>query len=340
MNPTKHSVMRNILSACFIAILILGACSSENERCNLKSEYASVSVQPSISRLDHEMMKLRQTEDVVQFMNAHPSFADNFLGRPDYPHDSLLANSLLSLVSNPGIDTLYQEIQATFPQERLAKDFTEIFQAIRYYYPDFELPQVEVAFTGFANDMFVNDSLLILGLDFYLGEEATYRPKSIPEYILRRYSPEHLMSNSLLFISQKYNLSNQADRSMLADMVYYGKSLYFIETMLPCTPDSLIIGYTAEEVKDTEENADIIWANFIQNKLIYETDYTMKSKFLGERPKTVEIGNKCPGRIGMWLGWQIVRQYMERNPEVTLPELMADTNAQKIFEKSRYKPRT
>ncbi|MDN4166711.1 gliding motility lipoprotein GldB [Cytophagales bacterium LB-30] len=332
--------MRNILSASIIALLLLGACSSESERCNLKSEYAAVSVQPSISRLDHELMKLRQAEEVIHFMDAHPAFADNFLGRQEYPHDSLVVNSLLALVQNPGIDTLYQEIQATFPQDLLNKQFTEIFQAIRYYYPDFELPQIEVGLTGFANDMYVNDKLLILGLDFYLGENATYRPINIPQYILRRYTPEHLMSNSLLFISQKFNLSNETDRSMLADMVYYGKSMYFIETMLPCTPDSLIIGYTAEEVKDTEENADIIWANFIQNELIYETDYTMKLKFLGERPKTVEIGNKCPGRIGMWLGWQIVRQYMERNPEVSLPELMADTNAQKIFEKSRYKPRT
>ncbi|MDQ4140161.1 MAG: gliding motility lipoprotein GldB, partial [Bacteroidota bacterium] len=62
-------------------------------------------------------------------------------------------------------------------------------------------------------------------------------------------------------------------------------------------------------------------------------------KYLEDRPTVPEIDAKCPGRIGRWVGWQIVRIYMEENPDVTLQQLMAEKDAQKIFNESHYKPK-
>ncbi|MBA4057291.1 MAG: gliding motility lipoprotein GldB, partial [Marivirga sp.] len=53
---------------------------------------------------------------------------------------------------------------------------------------------------------------------------------------------------------------------------------------------------------------------------------------------TVQVGEKCPGRIGQWIGWQIVNTYAETQPEMSLPQLMAAGNAQKLFKESAYKP--
>jgi hypothetical protein len=64
----------------------------------------------------------------------------------------------------------------------------------------------------------------------------------------------------------------------------------------------------------------------------------VKQKYLAERPKTIEVGEKCPGRIAQWVGWQIVNRYIETNPETSLPELMQISDANKLFKESRYKP--
>jgi hypothetical protein len=64
----------------------------------------------------------------------------------------------------------------------------------------------------------------------------------------------------------------------------------------------------------------------------------MKQKYLGERPKTIEVGEKCPGRIGQWVGWQIVNKYQETHSETALPELMQISDADKLFKESHYKP--
>ena len=68
------------------------------------------------------------------------------------------------------------------------------------------------------------------------------------------------------------------------------------------------------------------------------TDEFTKKKILGERPKTIELGNECPGRVGAWIGWQIVKNYMDVT-ESTMQELMNNRNHHEIFVKSKYKPK-
>jgi len=120
-------------------------------------------------------------------------------------------------------------------------------------------------------------------------------------------------------------------------MIDHGKSYYLLSKLLPCTSENILIGYTEEEWKESFENDAIIWANFVENKLLYETNHQMKQKFLGERPNVYEIGEKCPGRIGRWLGWQIVKSYVDQTG-VSVQGLMNETDANKLFSASKYKP--
>jgi hypothetical protein len=101
----------------------------------------------------------------------------------------------------------------------------------------------------------------------------------------------------------------------------------------------MILGYTAEQLADTQKNQRIVWEHFIEHQLLYETNHLIKKRYLGTRPFTAEIGPRCPGNIGGWLGWEIIKQYMQRNPKTTLEELMQDTNAQKLFTSSKYRPK-
>jgi uncharacterized protein YneF (UPF0154 family) len=49
---------------------------------------------------------------------------------------------------------------------------------------------------------------------------------------------------------------------------------------------------------------------------------------------------ESPGKIGRWIGWRLVEQYMNQNPEITLDELMKNQNFQEIVKQSGYKPKT
>ena len=260
--------------------------------------------------------------------------------RSQYPHDSLLVNRFYQLLHDPNIDTLWQETQQVFGDlDVVENQFRESFKRIKFFYPDFIVPKVKTVFTGLARDMFLSDTLIIIGLDYYLGNDATFRPLNTPEYILKRYRKENIVPNTLLFISEKYNNTDPEDQSLLADMIYYGKSYYFSKQMLPCVPDSIFLGYTPEEMEDINDNEGIIWANFIENELLYETNHFIKDKFISERPYTFEISQICPGRIGRWVGWEIIKDYHEQKEDISFQQIMANPNAQEIFIGSKYKPR-
>ena len=107
---------------------------------------------------------------------------------------------------------------------------------------------------------------------------------------------------------------------------------------MPCTPDSLFTGYAAFETDDIADHEPVIWASFLENEVLFERNPFIKDKFLSERPKTLEVGENCPGRIGRWVGWRIVQKYAQQHPDITLPELMGQHDAQMIFSESRYKP--
>jgi hypothetical protein len=142
----------------------------------------------------------------------------------------------------------------------------------------------------------------------------------------------------LLGIDPKSNKTSLSDKTVLADMIAYGKAYYFARHMLPCVEDSVLIGYTTDEITGAQANEDLIYARLVENEVLYSTSHQIKQRYIEERPKTLEVGEKCPGRIATWVGWQIVKSFMDRNAGTTLQDLMKLQDAERIFKDSKYKP--
>lgn len=302
---------------------------------------SAIEVNIELERLEDELFLLESKTEVAEFLERNKILKEHFLVSAQYPHDSILVTSLYNRINNSYIDSLLIETREVFNDlSGIVNGFEEAFRHLKHYYPEIKTPKIQTMVTGMgSSELYVSDSLIIIGLDFYLGPGATYRPLGIPAYILERYQKEYIVPASILLLSNNYIKENFQDNTMLADMVYYGKKYYFAKEMMPCTPDSLLIWYSGQELRDVEDNQQIIWAYFVQNQLLYETSHLTKKKYLDERPKVyeIEIGDKCPGRIGTWLGWEIVNKYMKVN-QVDLQSLMIEKDAQKIFTLSNYKP--
>ena len=141
----------------------------------------------------------------------------------------------------------------------------------------------------------------------------------------------------LMGIDGRINKTNPEDKTVLADMVAYGKAYTFTKRMLPCIPDSVLIGYEQKEIDGALYNEAKIWKCMIEDQVLFGTSHMTKQKYIAERPKTTEISAQCPGRIGMWVGWRIADYYLYETNK-SLPELMAEPDAQKVFKLSKYRP--
>lgn len=336
----KRTFFRQFLTPTLFIALQFG-CDNEKEQCVYVPSIKSP-VKIDFVQLEDSIPLINSKAELVNFFTRYPVLRDYMFGRQqNYPHDSVFINSLYDRFTHPGFDTLLMETKKIFGDaSSLKADFQQAFSNIKYYYPEFVPPKIETVISGLETDLVITDTLIAVGLDYYLGREGKYRPR-LYEYLLTRYEPEDIVPSSLLIygISERFNKTNLEDKTVLADMIAYGKSFYFAKHMMPCVPDSTFIWYSGEEMRGAIDNEDLIWARLIEDQVLFSTSHVAKQKFLGDRPKTLEVGEQCPGRIGQWVGWQIVKKYMEAHPDVSLRQLMEMSDADKIFKESRYKPK-
>lgn len=332
--------MSRLVAVMSVLSLWMSSCGVEKEKCVFVPETTGINVDLTFEPLQESFINVTSKDELIQLLTTNPAVRDEIFRRAEYPSDSIFIDEIFIRMTNPYLDTLLMETHRVFGDlTDLKNEFNEAFTNIKYYYPEFTPPKIQTVVSGLDTDLFVSDSLIIVSLDFYLGKGAKYRPK-VYEYLLRKYDPSDIVPSSLLIygISGRFNKTELKDKTVLADMMAYGKAFYFAKHMLPCVADSVFIWYTPSEIKGSRKNEDVIWKRFIESQVLYSTSHKVKQDYLGERPVTVQVGEKCPGRIGQWIGWQIVNKYAETHPEMKLPKLMEADNAQKLFRESGYKP--
>lgn len=330
-------MIRNLFTFLVLSASVV-ACTNKGKEC-VDAPDVGVQIELQTEDLREVIHTITSKQELVDFLAKHEVFRDQFLHRSEYPDDSTFINTLYQRFTNPYFDSLYFETQKVFGDlNSLREEFEQAFTNLHYYYPEYPQPKIQFVITGLDGDLYLSDSLIIVGVDHYLGAGAKYRPRMY-EYILRQYIPENIVASVMLLygIDSKINTTNMNDRTVLADMIAYGKSYYFAKQMLPCKADSILMNYSAAEIAGARKNQDLIWFRLVEDEVLYSTANIMKQRFLGERPKTVEVGPDCPGRIAQWVGWQIVNSYMKNHPDVSLQDLMKKQEADKLFKESKYK---
>ncbi len=339
--------MKNLLFSLFIGIaFVFLACDSKTSNLPQKEvveipseDFEKAKVEVKVERLERALFSIKTTRDVELFLTNNPALVNDYFEVPNAAKEEPFVAKMLAMYTNPKLKEFYNENEQFYGDfADLTTQINGLFSHLVYYYPDYKVPQVKTIVTGFQfdRDFSFSDSLIVISIDYFMGSEARYRPQFF-DYMLARYNKAYMVPMMGLAISSKYDEFDPKDETMIGEMIHYGKAHYFLERMLPELPDSLNIQYTSKEMNEADQNLDVIWGHFIEKKLIFDVNHKTKQRYLGESPKVAVIGDNCPGRIGRWLGWQIVRKYMSENPSVTLQELMKDKNAAEIFKKSKFK---
>ncbi len=307
-----------------LIVLVFSACKD-------KSEPFPV----TIIRLEPDLFKAKTAQEITETIDKSADLQHYFNIQKV---DTSLTNQLFQNVTNADLRQFNNDLHTQFGDlADIKTQLSEAFTNIKNEYPDFKAPKIATVVSGFlGNDLFLSDSLIVIGLDYFGGPTAQYRPQ-LYDYQLRRYQREYIVPSIVFFLSEKYNKSNTIDKTLLADMIWYGKSYEFVKHALPQVADSLVIGYSEQQLTDVYESQADLWAYFIERRALYQTMDSEKQRFMSERPATVEISQACPGGIGRWLGWRIVNKYLKEKPETSLKELMSNSNTQLIFEQSKYR---
>lgn len=287
------------------------------------------------------------TSYLQQLQHDDPVFINDFLRNILNADPALPIDSTASYVNGfikayrPVYDSAEKIFNDFSPYEKQVK---EGLQFVKYYFPNYKLPEKIITYIGPADgygDILSEEGLLV-GLHHHLGKNfQLYKTEMIqnyyPEYISRRFEPDYIPINCIKNIVNDMYPEKGDDKPLVNQMIEKGKRLYLLKKFLPRTDEYKLIGYTNEQLKDCYKHEAAIWDLFIKNSYLQVNDKNIIKNYIDEGPKTQELGEDAPGNIGSFAGWQIVKKYMEKNPATTLQQLMA-LDDEVIFQSAKYKP--
>jgi len=323
----------------FLIAIILFSCSGTGSR-NLNIDVSKIDVPPVlIKRYEKQLFTIDKNsfkESLKKIAPEFPVFLNTDLD------DTLNLIRLHDFIESPLNIKLYDSSLVVFPNlSTYENQLTDAFKRYKFYFPEIELPSVFSYVSGLSFEypiqFYAGD--MIVALDMYLGKDfSEYRRTGLPLYKIERMNNDFLIRdciNEMCF----YTYLEKPGKNVLQRMINEGKRLYFLDAMLPETPDNIKIGYPKQKLNWCIENESKIWAFMIENKILFSSDMLVIRKFFTDGPYSNSFSTDSPARMGEWVGWQIVRAYMNRNPEITLQQLLIEEDSQKILTDSRYKPK-
>jgi gliding motility-associated lipoprotein GldB len=334
--------MKKLFCLMAIAFLSIYAC----QRNPLKPDISGIDVKISIKRLDVDLFKVTpQNQDslIRELRTAYGEFFILYnkniiaLGNPSdaqYPVylQKFLTDSM-RIASKNKVDSVFHSLKW------LENKLETAFRYYKFYFPQKEVPQIYTVISGFNQSVVTTSNALGISLDNYLGAKCSfYRMLGLPQYKKMNMYPEKIPTDALYSWGVSEFEQNDISDNLLSEMIYQGKLLYFLDCMFPDDPDYIKIGYQPDKIDWCKAHENSMWTYLIENKLLYSTDRMNIRRFIGQGPFTASFTNESPGKAGAWIGWQIVRQYMKKNPDISLPELMKENDSQKILSQSGYAP--
>ncbi len=313
-----------------------------------------------ISDIDVKPLKVLRLEDELFSMNTvnfeeknkkitseygpfYENYITGFLRVRGGTNDSLYKAELLKFTHDKDMKETYRYVKNLYPNytiDEINNELTNCVKRFKYHFPKRKLPtRLITCTTAYSYAVAYTDSALVLSLDMFLNDTAVfYQMLNTPKYQLRIVNKNYILP-SLAKGWMLTEFDNEKPvNTLLYHTIFYGKLFYAINALLPNAEDSLLIDYTSQQMKYVNENEKNLWGYFAEKNRLYENNLKTIQELTTDGPFTGSISKDCPPRIAMWLGWQIIRSYMKNNKEVTLEQLMTDSDSQKILSKSKYRP--
>ena len=337
-----------IVVSALCLVTMLGSCRKERQ-------FFPKNIQPeqvNILRFDSALLSLPTDSATMlqeigslyeQFPVMTPVFAEDIVGidRDD-------TASLCGALSHFLTDTLFGFAQTNKREQELFSDISDIrqqlgksFGRLRIIYPDYTIPDIYFIVSGFNAGLFLMDGdavVVVVGADMYLGSDYPYYNRVVYEYQKKTMRRECIAGDVISAVLYNIIPYTSKQNRLLDNMIYRGKIMYLASHLLQEESKWQVMGYSQEEWQWCERNETAIWRLMLDKQDLFKTETIVLTSYLNDGPFTSEISQESPARLGTWIGWRIVEQYMQHNKDVSLAELMAEGDAQKVLEKSGYRP--
>lgn len=305
--------------------------------------------------IDVNIIRFEQYLSELDIYSVQDSIESVYRAYPDF--FPLFTNKIIEIgnVTDPWIGEAFKQYltdQAIFNLTGRVKevfsDFSGIqklvdegFSRVSSVFEQAEVPDIYTYVSGFNQSIVVGEGIMGVSLDKYLGaDEKIYNQvyPPIPQYMKYKMCPDKLPSdiiNSWILTSFE---AQPEQNNLLSNMLIQGRAVYLTELFLPGIADTLLWGFTPDQIRFCYDNERQMYTYLIEQKLLFSTDKFSTGQFMNDAPFTKDFTTDSPGRAAVWIGYRIIDSYMQKNPDVSLKQLMDENNFQRLLNGSRYRP--
>ncbi len=335
---------------CLIIMLALPgliSCKRNYYRVNVSSISAGI----EIKRLEEDLFGIdpeKLLSAVPDLKKRYGSFLQPFsyvINTGDI-QDTSFSDLLVAFCTDKLNNEVYTEVMKRYPDIRpLEKELEDAFRHYLWYFPAKKVPSVFTCITGFNYSIITvtGDSVIGIGLDRYLGRDCEYYSRlGIYNYIAARMNSWNIVPDCIYAwgtTEWDFGSQNYSDNNVLSVMIHEGKLKYFEKCLLPELHDTILFGFTPDQMKFCLNNEYQMWQHLIEHDLLFSSDQMIIRKLTGEAPFTSYFTNESPGRAAIWTGFRIVESFMMKNKDADLDWLMKSTDIQGILQRAKYNPR-
>ncbi|MBN1950147.1 MAG: hypothetical protein JW801_03035 [Bacteroidales bacterium] len=330
----------------FLLILALLPACRQQEVKEQKSYAGLVDVR--IGRFEEDLFSISPyglADSIAYLQEKYPVFFPLFthkiieIGGPEH---EWFIEGLIGFTTDFTIYRVSQRVKEVFPDlTKVEKELSLGFSNLEGFLPETETPEIISCISGFNQSVVTSEGLLSVSLDKYLGAgDEFYRliNPPVPEYEKRNMRPERIAADALFaWISAEFPF-DKTQTNLLSNMIYEGRNLYCVKKFLPGINDTLLWGYTSEQMNFCRDHERDMWMYLAENRRIFGSEPFMITQFIKPAPFTKDFTQESPGRAAVWIGYRIVESYMKNNPKVSLEQLMAVTRYQDLLNLSKYSP--
>jgi hypothetical protein len=302
----------------------------------------------SMERLDQVLfnMDTLHLKDSLLKMNTRYPFISEVLLQQMLAIDS--GNSEAALLSFlNAYRPIFEAVQKINAPASAHPQLQALFKYLHYYFPAYPLPKKIIYFIGpidgFGNS--IGSDYMAVGLQMFLGDTSTWYQseqfqKYFPSYISRNFTPRFIPITAAKNLIQDMAPNSRVTRGLIIEMIEMGKRQYILKKLLPASNDADLFGYSESQYAATMKAEQDIWSYLLKMNLIYSKDPKVARQLLSEGPFSIYFGNEIPGNVGVFIGYQIVKSWMEQQSQLDQSNLVAllQMPAEKIFTESKYKP--
>ena len=345
------NIRKTSIAVTFLLLLGLFSCQNDNEQS--APNVSDISIDLEVRRFEKDLFSLDTSNlesELTALQASYPDFGNIYFnnilqsGGINGDRERHLA-FMKHFLNNYAVQKLQDTINLLFQEfSPFEAGFRQAFQYLKYYFPEIPTPDITTFISEFGVGTFIyKDQSLAVGLDFFIGESFPYQAvdptnPNFSSYLTRTFNKDHLVPKTIKVLVE--DLVGQAPKRRFLDMmIHNGKKLYVLDHLLPFAPDSVKLEVTAEQVAWLNNNEKEMWAYFLQEDLIYSSEWTKIAKFVSASPNSPGMPPEAPGRTANWIGWQIVKAYMKQFPDKTMRDLIDEKDVQQILDTSKYKPK-